>query len=414
MLTPDKPTSVGMENALRRAKQMVEIEWMPRDFVPSSSNTKRPDGEVVRFDTFFEPWVTVKGLPYSSCRVSEKYFGYNVSLESFMTSLENPNAAVYRRSLHGCPGRNISCYFGTVCSGFASYVMNLPYRTPCSAWPKRPDVTELDAENIDAFSLCDIVLNPAKHIALITGLKRDESGRVGVITISECTPPRCMERDFTPEQFRHKWVEHGFRVFRFSGLDGIPYTPSRFVPLPGDPPFPEEEPFALLPDLGNRSNYRFGEETPELTVLRDGWETVTVVSPDGKTESFPIPENRTLVYEPKQVGFYQAFCVGKEGRSRETEWYVGGIEVDFDKTVCRAGEAPRVSFRDPDGNPVFHYIVNTEDYYLKTKGFFDEPLSEGIFSPRMPKTPGKYRLMLLAKGKFGIYSSVQKTFEVVE
>ena len=33
-LYPDKPQSKGVENALKRARQMVEIKWTPRNKIP--------------------------------------------------------------------------------------------------------------------------------------------------------------------------------------------------------------------------------------------------------------------------------------------------------------------------------------------------------------------------------------------
>ena len=124
----DIPKSKGVENALKRARQMLDIQWVPVERFPSGISSSEPEGTPKkRRDFNMAAWCPQTGMAYSSTRRNEKYLGFNVSLETFMTALDNPKSVLYTRSHHGDPEIfNMLSYYGIVCSCFGSYVCGFP------------------------------------------------------------------------------------------------------------------------------------------------------------------------------------------------------------------------------------------------------------------------------------------------
>ena len=110
----DIPKSIGVENALKRARQMLDIRWVPVARFPAGVGSSEPEGAPkIRRDINYEPWRPKVGMTYSSVRRNEKYMGYNVSFETFMTALYNPKSVLYTRTHQGDPEiLNMNSYYG--------------------------------------------------------------------------------------------------------------------------------------------------------------------------------------------------------------------------------------------------------------------------------------------------------------
>ena len=132
----DIPKSQGVANAIKRVRQMVELEWTPRGMFPCNYVIPMPgDSPAQRVGGYFAPWKAQKGMVYSSVRIHERFVGFNISLETFMTAVSNPNSVLYTKPQHG-KGRSMSSFYGNVCSCLVSYAMEMPYmastfRMPC-------------------------------------------------------------------------------------------------------------------------------------------------------------------------------------------------------------------------------------------------------------------------------------------
>ena len=62
MLYPDKPASKGVENALKRAKQMVEIKWTPIRRFPTSTIYRDINEVRCDVDTFISAYSPQQGV----------------------------------------------------------------------------------------------------------------------------------------------------------------------------------------------------------------------------------------------------------------------------------------------------------------------------------------------------------------
>jgi hypothetical protein len=219
----DKPASRGVENALKRARRLCQLRWTPIRPLPSAlKGVAGTDQEY--FYGYFRPWMPQRGIPYSSCRTVEKYVGWNISAETFCTALQNPHSVVYTRQLKESAGNKANSYYGSVCSMFVSYALELPYRIVCKDWLALDSIHPVDSEQLENLRLGDILLDPKRHVALITGIARDEAGTVQRIEVSECTLPLTICTAFTPVEFCNYWLKNNYTVHRYDGIDNVTYT----------------------------------------------------------------------------------------------------------------------------------------------------------------------------------------------
>ena len=207
----DTPSSAGVANALKRAKQLVEFRWTAVNPFPAGQHIQTSEATTGRVDLFLRPWRPRNGITYSSVRKAEKYVGLNVSLETYATAIANPRSVIYTRPQHGL-GLSMWNYYGVVCSVFATYVLDLPLRRTCPIWTNFQDSDPVDSGALENLQLCDILLNPTRHVAIITGIERDAEGKVHYITVSEATSPFCISTRFSVQEFLNYWLNDGYSV----------------------------------------------------------------------------------------------------------------------------------------------------------------------------------------------------------
>ena len=358
---------------------------------------------------FFPAWLEQRGAVYSSCRFVEKYIGYNISLETFTTAAANPESVLYTRSFREYAEGGMHSYYGLVCSMFVSYALQLPYRQACAYWTEMPTIHPVDTSELENLQLCDIVLDPTHHIAMITDIQRDVNGKVHIITVSESFKPLAFRNDYTPEQFRKFWLEDGYSVHRYDLLDQITYEPDPFVYVEGDPVVPAPKiNRALMLNFGNKANYRIGDkdELVEISVFEDGWSGIEVTDPNGKVTIYHVADGK-LQLAPEIPGYYTA-CLVKDGAKSDcVEWCMVNIEVSFDKDTVAVGEPINIHFKNSASDEkVFHYVINNDKFYPKGNYYFSEEEDKsGKATVPAAKLPGKYYVIVMARNAYGVYTS---------
>ncbi len=399
----DIPQSQGVQNGLKRAKRLVEARFTPIRPFPTVFCHTLKDGTREFLENYATAWFPQKGMPYSSVRRVEKYIGYNVSFETFYSALTNPDSVVYTQPITGT-GQNVHNHYGIVCSCFVSEVLDLPYRTPCIRIPLVPGISEVSAEPLENLRLLDIVLNVLEHVAIVTDIARDESGAVRFITVSESVMPFCRAVRYTPEEFRRLWLEKNFRIFRYSGVDGITYAPDPFLPLEEDGPQPEAKiNRALMTDYGNKANYRLGESV-RITVFRADCDALFVEAPDGTTARVPVTEGKCVLC-PEKPGFYKARALCGDGESDPVEFCVTDLRFVLDKTSYAPGETMKLRWKNSADDPVVAWQFNKRCTDRGSDGgFFAVPASEEIEVKR-PDVEEQVEFYLMAKNAYGVYTS---------
>ncbi len=403
-LLHDVPSSEGVKNGLKRAKRMVEAHYTPVAPFPTVNYCFHADGSRTYWYNYDAPWLPHKGLPYSSVRRVEKYIGYNVSFETFYSALTNPDSVVYKRPITGT-GQNVHNYYGIVCSCFVSEVLDLPYRTPCIRIPDVPGMEEIPSDPLEGLRLLDVILNVKKHVAVITDIERDDSGKVRFITVSESVLPYCRSTRFTPEEFKGYWLDNEYRIYRYAGVDRITYAPDPFVPIAEDGPM--EEPKinrVLMTDFGNKANYRLNEEIV-VRVFEEGFDSVSLEDPDGARTRYPLTDGKCML-RPAKPGFYRIRAVREEEESDPLEICVTALLFTTDKSSYAPGEKMTVRYRNSAGDPVVAWQFNrVSNDRGSGGGFAAEPVSEGVFELTCPDVEGAVILYLMAKNAYGVYTS---------
>lgn len=414
----DIPQSRGVENALKRARQMLDITWVPVERFPSGTSSSEPAGTPrVRRDFNLEAWRPQKGMAYSSVRREEKYLGYNVSLETFMTALYNPKSVLYTRSYHGDPEIwNILSYYGIVCSCFGSYVCGFPYRTSGGAIIADPDVVEVDTTQLENLELCDLVIRHDKqgnHVAVITDIQRDVDGKVHFVTVSESVLPLCTTNDYTAELFRKCWLDKNYHVYRYAGVHNQTYEPSPYVHVEGDPQL-EIPPVntAFMSIFGDKANTRL-DETVEFTVFEEKWETVEITRPDGTVENLPIADG-AAAYVPKGAGFHTAVCRAGGETSQAVHFCVTDSTAQASAETVAPGGELEFTFRNamPDA-PLLYLINRVEACTERQRAYFTpEEIAAGKVVVPVNLTPGSYYLYTVSRNEYGFYASDRCPFRV--
>lgn len=403
--TYDQPGSQGAANVLKRARQFTELRWTPIEKMPRTAfiESKENDKEPV---SYYRPWYPNFGLPYSSARIEEKFIGYNVSLETFYTALANPKSVLYTRSLLG-GGKRMSSWYGMVCSVFGSWCLALPSRRVAKLWGNYPDMEKIDVQSPQDIQLCDILDNPA-HVAIVTGIKRDESGNVVAVTVTECTRPQNIALENTAEEFQRHWLDH-YGVYRYKYLDDVPYEPSPYIHLEGDPELPVPVPNrTLLPDYGNRANYRLGE-TVELNIMEEGWESV-VVEYDGEVKTIAAAEPGIVAYAPGKPGLYRFWCVAGERVSEAVEAAV--TELKLSCTKAEDGTLTVHFALDGDDALVGCYVARADDRFMARSIEFTNGEKGSADVVIAGLEPTRYQIKGIAANAFGQYSARSIEVEV--
>ena len=407
-LTKDAPQSQGVANGLKRAKQMVKAAYTPVRPLPILykifEKTEKDKASFLR--SLSLPGYPLQGIVYSSVRRVEKFVGFNVSLETFFTAVSNPNSVLYTRPIVQTR-QGVHSYYGIVCSVFASYVLQLPYKMRCTKLQEEPSLVKQSFADLDELRLLDVILD-SKHVALVTGLERDEAGKVQYISVSESCMPFCRETRFTRDGFEAYWLrdpQHAYEFYRYADPDKITYTPSPFVPLEGESAEGAEFNRALMPDFGNKANYVLGEEPVELSVFDPAYDTVAVTDPAGETKQYPVKDGK-VVLQPSTPGFYSACCVRGEEKSKPVEWCVTDLTFTTDKSSYRAGEQIKIRCRNAASEPLVAWqFTQVEGDHWCAGGCLTDLGSEGEFTVPMSPEGGDMRLIILARNAYGCYAS---------
>lgn len=266
MLISTKPDSKGKEAVLLRSRLLTEFRWTPLADIPVYSKTvgktKLSAGE------------EQLGMLYSSPEPTDQFIYENVSFGTFLTIIANPDSALYHKDLNG--HNNSWAYFGLVCNGLVRYAMNIRRRYSTKRWPTVPGMRKIADDacyTAEEIRLCDVLYAFGKgrsHVALITDILRDESGKICQIEVSEAIRPTCVRRQFDVDVFFETYKL--FTLWRYDFVDSVP------MPEESDSLALEGAPVALSAvaiDHGNKSNYRVNEDVV-ISVFQEGRNTIEI------------------------------------------------------------------------------------------------------------------------------------------
>lgn len=398
-LTHDLPLSEGQTHILKRAELFVNYRWTPVKDYPRCVKTVPEVKPEALPKSIFAAWRPQNGLPYSSVRYEEKFIGINVSLETFYTALMNPESVVYTRDLTA-KGKRMAGWYGTVCSAFVSYALDLPFRRSCAVWGSFPDMPEIKDAKPEDVRICDSIVNRT-HATLLTDIARDETGKPVLFTITECTTPQMTRQVYNREEFEKHWLAN-YKVYRYTEMDRVPAPPDDpynrlYGPL-DEPPYYNK---TLLPDYGNRANYRLGEKVV-FNVMETGWNTLRVMNAAGESVFETALDGKAglVEYLPEKSGFYAALCERDGEQSDRVEFCM----TDFTVTPEKTDRGTVLHFNTDDA--LLDCVVSraSDRYSICDHGLTeDERQTKSWLTSEIPA--GEYEIKAIARNAYGRYCS---------
>lgn len=342
----DCPESLGALYAQRKALQLASIKWTPLSDVPHN-------------DGFFSAGTQIMGLPYSSARETDTFIGIEVSLETFMTALQNPASVLYTRNLrnpddpdYNSGNTNCATYYGVVCSTFARYVLGIDFRYSTRNWHEIPGMKPIHDQSPYGVKIADSLCtqpNRGGHVMYVHDIVRTINGRIKWIEIIEAVRPHVKRTRYTPETFMDLLKESGYGsgyvIYRYDGIVNNTYEPSEYVAVDHETAVAPAVNAELALDRGNKSNYRLGEEvhihvmdtTADHLIIqfRDDtlvkWQTVSTAFVRDISASIVNGSAYTIYsFVPENEGQYRAYCVTRDGlESGAVLWQIVNISTQI-------------------------------------------------------------------------------------
>lgn len=346
------PTSLSMVNAIKRARQLTDVEWTPKGTIPGK---KKING--VYEDYPFMEGRTYKGVPYEGGVASSyTYVGLNVDLDTFYSAVQNPRSILYTYDNKHAKG---GAYYGTVCSKFAQYALNIPASFNTANIPHiegLDTIASKGAYNEYDVKLCDIMVDTSYHTVIVTDILYDSFGRVAFIEISEAVTPTCRRLLWTPEEFNTQWVPT-YRLCRYKHINDIPYKKKEYVNIESENaeiPASITDP-ALMPQYGDKkNNKRKTGGTMPVHILKEGY-TKAVVLRDGEIISETDITNATeFTYPLGTVGHIEMYLEDANGNKSESRYAMvcqATVEVT-DSSEYNDGKLG-VSYTGSSGKPLY-------------------------------------------------------------
>ncbi len=348
------PENQGVQNAIDRAYSLTDVEWTPLANVPG---VKKINGEFTVVP--FEAGVTYKGIPYSGVTANDCYVGLNVSLESFLAALENENSVLYTENLFSTNPKSAT-YFGTVCSKFAQYALDIPgsYNTNNIANIPGMETIALPGKyTVDQIKLGDVVLHTQDHTTVCTDILYDADGNVAFIEISEAVLPLCRRMYWSPEEF----YEHfeGYRLCRYQYIGQTPAIDE--TKLADD--------YALMPRFGDKYNYKVSSTKGIVDVLESGYHKAVILR-DGVVIDEIILGGATAFKFDRSVSGYLEMYLEKQDGTRSGSVYACVVKSSV--TVTNTSRFTQgnltVTIDGSCGTPVYVQVGSAHAIFCNVEG----------------------------------------------
>lgn len=303
----EKPSSWGQLNAINNALQQCRIKW-------TTTNSGMPSAPT--------SGVTKTGLPYSSASMEDGYIGISVSIYTFMCAVKNPNSVLYTEESKGYTGAD---YYGTVCTTIPSSAWGLPCIVTTRAFPSFDGVTK--KPNFLDLQLGDMILG-ATHAKFITGIIKDEYGRIAYVKASESRTGGCTEGGYTAfDTFAS--VHNMYSAYRFDDIANA----DNYEAIPWVQLMDEEATEPVYPDImsqfGDKVTRKYGTDI-NITVLDStGYSSIGVYKDGTLTETKSVG-NFTLT--SPAVGSYEVRMTGT-GKTSSTYFDIIDNTVSLNGTT---------------------------------------------------------------------------------
>lgn len=362
-ITHEMPTCRGMENAIRRTRQLTDIKWKPKVKVPRYSMM---NGSSVHFTDWCEVGKEYTGIPYSGSGDGDNWnynvlnpncdagkwgyyqfwVGLEVTPDTFITASRYPNSIFGTRANLVGPNYD-SAIYGDVCTALLSYACGLTGHIwpvgqfmSATAYGKNYfwQVGTLNGSvTSDKLRLGDVFHNSG-HVSIITDIIRDSTGAVSAVEISEATTIGNANNSVIGEEYggfcrRKTWPvadlyssywATSYTLYRYKNFTSVTYTQSQYVDTGNELDCMPVIDYPCIPYLGNKARYKAGYIYNSKILIGATGFTTLVVTKDGEAfNSFTLNGATEISVGFSATGSYEAHLTGSGGiRSLSCYWTV--------------------------------------------------------------------------------------------
>lgn len=239
--------SPGVENIIKRARQLYEIKWTALSEIESYPKNGQ--------NLFFREGVEYQGIPYGQPVHKGSYVGFGSTIEDFISAVSDKNSDMYTTygentwyyTEYGQPIK-YSPYFSTDCSGLVSYAWGLSGRNTtgmiAEATLKEGDEGYETAKfqyvgkNVEQLKVGYALNKGYSHIILIYDIVYDRSGEIIQVSTLEQTTPYMRLRVWgaagnagSLRALQDKIDIDGYDIIRYTGMDDVKYEECAAIPL---------------------------------------------------------------------------------------------------------------------------------------------------------------------------------------
>lgn len=290
------PQSQGVLNAIKRARQMTDIEWTPAVDLPRACTLGGAYSRVgaIAFENVFKAGVTYRGIPYSRSDINAAAWGYDtmtvgldVPFSAFVTAAASPDSVIAEESEYQTGGGSPrSVFFGTICSGLVCYALGIDHLYLTADMPSIPGMARVGALisngvrfNINTLRLGDLLLKTGFHVSMVTDIISD-GGVVTAVEVAEATTGGdvantqktggpvggvCRRAVWPVEEFFSWWRD--YIVYRYAYIDDVPYTPDPYVRVGTEGWMIHYDKMPVIPYMGEGFVYKAGSVYSDALVI---------------------------------------------------------------------------------------------------------------------------------------------------
>lgn len=376
--------TTDQKNIVLRARQMAEVLWTPLQWRyawggdNSSYVNNNRGGTVIAVNGtttygYFQGGLTYRGVPYAQA-VYTGYVGWDISLDGFIQAVNNSSSRFY--SGYSTYSRTAP-YYGSDCSGFASFTWDLPYRCTCTSMlPYSSRITN----SLSNLRIGDTLNNPNSHVVVITNIGYDAYGNVNAVEITEETPCKmrvtCYGELFPGKNYENTgslsyiqsyYFNGGYSIYRRAYSGSVSFRESSAVNL-------EESGYAAAPLISLTINEAGSAKVVKL--IHSDSNAVMYYTTDGSTPTksstkytgpFEVTRDTTVKAiadcgEPYTGSYVLSYDVKV---SKAEKPFVVLVEGALQDNVVSSGS--RIIVTNSDGDTIYYTTDGTTPTRLSTK-----------------------------------------------
>lgn len=379
----DVPTNQGVKNVKKRVDQFLNVTWIPYNDIP-----QYPTGS-------FRSGIKTAGIPYSFGAESDGIVGLDISLDSFITAVNNPYSFIYTVDLRKEPYNEIlaGAYYGVVCSSAVAFFLGMDFQYVTYLLDTSPWLVKYPQQSPDQIRIGDIIWQE-NHVMLIYDIARDANNSIVQITLAEGNVPLTRSFSLSYDEFLKKWEQDSYIIYCYTEIGKTSYTPSKYVAINGES-INEPAVCDICTARGDKVCFKKGDAVIINTISTS--DSPVSVYKDGIHYGDYVSNNHTLVLTDLEYGSYEA-CLGQNGAS--TSFSV----VDYDVQVSTTKHGlTHVSFDSKNAKPSYVAICNSQYRYISIYPLTLQDLDRGYIN--ISATVYDSNVRVFFDGEYGRVSS---------